>query len=91
MKDKLQDELMKFMKVNLGILLFVAIVISMFLFFTLCTCFIDMSFNPIINLDNSIINCDLGKALRLILILYVFGYLYIRTVYSKLKNEHNER
>ena len=94
MKDKLQDELMKFIsmkfvKVNLGILLFVGIAFCMFLFFTLCACFIDMSFNPIINLYNSIMNCDVGKMLRLILLVCVFGYLYIRTVYSKLKNEHN--
>ena len=78
MKDKLQNTFATFAMINLKIFIFVGVVLIIFLFFILCACFIDMSFQPAIDLYNNLRYYSSGKILRLILAIYVFVYLGMR-------------
>lgn len=82
MKDKLGEAFITFVTVNFQILIMIGCIIGISLFLLLAACFIDMSFNPIICLYNSIVACPIkGMILRAVFVIYLFVYFLMRCVY----------
>lgn len=87
MKDKLNEAFTTFIRVNYAVFCTIGIILCICLLPLLCTCFVDMSFQPAINLYNNIMHYNSWKILRVILLIYVSMYLCMRILYVKLKNE----